>query len=345
MKNIRLALLSGLALVALLASTVFAQSVDISTALYSANLRASNTGGALTNIIAPFAFSGQSLVDQDFINSDALNSVVIGTDGSAVPSMPGSTQMAVEACRLYVDIGPVYTDFTTECNDSTIGDIDLLPAAAAVSDSFLFGLQSPGRIISFSISQAAVDDAVILWYYWDGSAWALLTNVEDTSSGFEVIGFNTLSYDLPTDWAESTIDGTLSFWIRANIDSISSQTTQPLGTQAWWESGNWWTFIPSIGQNEQVNYGLYLGGSTDFQTFHHITPGAAGVITSDDALLELGDQYNVAIDGFIDTSVGANKYLLQKTDAITIEVTADEQLTASLYQSSSEQLSLSSGST
>jgi len=326
MRVIRLAVTVLIALV--LTVLVVRAAVDSSTALYFVNFRALNPVSAQTDLQVPFGLSGQALVDQNFINSSGLNSVVVGTDGELVPAMPASLQNSLESCKQYVDIGATYTTYTTECNDDAVGDIGFFLGTPAVDDSFLFGLQSPGRILSFSISQAAIWDADVVWYYWNGSDWVELDDVEDTSVDFTVSGFNTLAYDLPTDWAESTVDSVVSFWVRANIDTITTTTTLPAGTRSWWQSGNWWTYADSIGQNEQVSYTLYLGGSTDFQTFHYLFPGMAGITTPDDPTIELGGTFTVEWVGYLDPDSSGD--LVNKASAFRVYWSASGVLTLAI---------------
>ncbi len=326
MRVIRLAVIVLIALV--LTALVVRAAVDSSTALYFVNFRALNPVSAQTDLQVPFGLSGQALVDQNFINSSGLNSVVVGTDGELVPAMPASLQNSLESCKQYVDIGATYTTYTTECNDDAVGDIGFFLGTPAAADSFLFGLQSPGRILSFSISQAAVWDADIVWYYWNGFDWTALSDVEDTSVDFTVSGFNTLAFDLPTDWAESTVDSVVSFWVRANIDTVTTTTTLPAGTRSWWQSGNWWTYADSIGQNEQVSYTLYLGGSTDFQTFHYLFPGMAGITTPDDPTIELGGTFTVEWVGYLDPDSSGD--LVNKASAFRVYWSAPGVLTLAI---------------
>ncbi|KKM66176.1 hypothetical protein LCGC14_1483790, partial [marine sediment metagenome] len=325
----RLIRLVAIALVALVLTVLTVRAaVDTSTALYFANLRALNTGSGQTDLQVPFGMSGQALVDQNFIVSSGLNSVVVGLDGELVPAMPASLQNSMESCKQYVDIGTTYTTYTTECNNDTVGDVGLFLGTPAVDDSFLFGLHSPGRVLSFSISQAAVWDADLVWYYWNGSDWVALSNVEDTSTDFTVAGFNTLAFDLPAGWVESTVDSVASYWIRADIDTISTTTTLPVGTRIWWESGNWWTYVDSIGQNEQISYTLYLGGSTSFQNLHYIFPGTAGITTPDDPSIELGGSFTVEWVGYLDPDSSGD--LVNKTNAFRVYWSASGVLTLAI---------------
>lgn len=327
--NIRLTVLTAVWLLLLSTVAVLAQAVDTSTAIYSANLRISNTAGAAqSDLQVPFAFSGQSLVELDFIDASGLNSVIIGPDGTRIPSMPASLQIAMESCKQ--DDGSVFTDFTTECNDSAVGDIDFLPATPVAGDAWYFGLHSSGRIVTASISQAAVNDAVIVWEYWNGAAWASTSNIDDTSAGFTVAGIHAVSFDLPADWADTVVDGVTSRWIRARVDSITTQTQTPLGTQAWWQSGNWWSLVDSIASNEQINYGLYLGGLADFTANHQVFVGSAGLTTADNALIEPGSGFSITIEAYINTAAGGSKDIILKTSAIRLYVNGASTLTAEL---------------
>lgn len=298
MSRVYYVLASVIVVLVLLTGIAIAQVIDTSTAQYFANLRVINTSTVQENLQVPFSFSGQSLVDQDFINSGGLNTVVVGSSGESVPAMPASLRISMESCKQ--DDGGVFTTYTTECNDATVGDIQLLPASPATADAFYFGFNSPGRILTLSISQGLGGNTITLeWQYWNGSSWTPFSGTADTSENFSLSGLHTVTFDLPNDWVESTVDGVLSFWVRsevADVDSVPPQ--QALATQAWWETGAWWIFVDSVGQNTQNNYGLYLGGP-NMITRHRILPGDGGIITPDNVALELGSEYTIRIDAFL----------------------------------------------
>ena len=70
----------------------------------------------------------------------------------------------------------------------TTGDMTLLPAAPAVGDAFYFGGRRPLSGVAWSVSTAGVGDWVLVYEFWNGSAWAVITGYSDGSSGFRIPG-------------------------------------------------------------------------------------------------------------------------------------------------------------
>ncbi len=297
---------------------------DTSTALYTATITITNSGSALTNFAAPASISAGQLIDDGFIESDALNTVIqdVGTD---VASMPGTDALALEGA--VADDGGVLTTETTAANNATVNDMTLLPATPVVDDAYYFGMDNPGRILTLNTGTAGVGTWTIAWEYFNGSTYAAVSNLTDGTAGLTVVATQKVVFDMPSDWAEDTVDGITAFFLRARVSAFTSVTTQPLGTQAFYETGQWWVYVDTLGSNAQKQFDLSLGGGTDFITRHQVFVGAAGIVTADDASMELGATYVVEIEGFINTDSGANKDLLLKTDVIRIYVSTDQEIT------------------
>lgn len=131
------------------------------------------------------------------------------------------------------DDGGSQTDETIKANNATENDMTLLPAVPEVDDAYYFGLLSLWDWLSLLIGQAGAGTWTIVWEYWNGSTFASLVNVRDTSNGFRNGGYQSISFDRPGNWATSSIMLMDLYWIRARVTAYSSVTTQPLGTQAW----------------------------------------------------------------------------------------------------------------
>jgi hypothetical protein len=144
---------------------------------------------------------------------------------------------AVAGARAYDHSGPTYTDETTEVNNADANDMTLLPATPAVNDAYYFGYASVWDWLNLNIGTAGAGTWTITWEYWNGSSWAALPGVHDTSNGFRASGMNSVKFNRPDDWANHDVDGATLYWIRGRVTSYSSVTTQPLGTQAW--IGKW----------------------------------------------------------------------------------------------------------
>ena len=295
---------------------------DVSTALYTIRTTTTNDGTTdLNDIDVPFAISGGELIEGNFIKATALNTAV-QQGATDIPHMPPTGRIQVEGA--VQKVGSVYTEYTTEAQSDTLNDLPLLGAAPTVDDAWFFGCDNPCRIFNQEIDTAGVGTWTILYEYWNGSEWVALANVEDLTTGFTVLGANSTTWDMPTDWATQTVTGSSvsSYWGRARISEFTNITTPPLGSRQRYENGQWWTWVETLPVENQEQYTIALGGTTDFATFHQTFPGTTGIVTGDAAGIELGNAYSMAMVGRLDFSnAGATTYIVNKTGAYTITVT------------------------
>lgn len=133
------------------------------------------------------------------------------------------------------DDPPTDTDETTQTNDATANDMHLLPSPGAVGDGFYFGLSNPFDWLCLHIGTPGVGTWTITWKYWNGTTWTALTLKYDETNHFRAAaGKRWVHLDgRPGDWALITISGINLYWIKGEVTSYTSMTTQPLGTQAW----------------------------------------------------------------------------------------------------------------
>ncbi len=302
-----------------LTGLVFAD--DVSTALYSIVVNTTNTGASdCEDVQGPFNLSAATLIDGDFITSDALNTQIHkGT--TDVPNMPPTTRIQLEGA--VTQDGGVFTDVTSEAQSTAQNDVPILPVVPVVDDAFYFGCDNPCRITTWDVDTAGVNILTLTWEYWDGSAFRSLANVDDRTSTFTALGRNTISWDMPSDWETraTTGSGVSSFWGRGRVSDFTSQTTQPLGTQVFYETGQWWTFIPDLDVDTQEQVTLFIGGSTAIRATHQLFVGTAGLTTSDAVTLETSGTYVAHVFGRLDFSAaGSSTFLINKTGAITVNV-------------------------
>lgn len=82
----------------------------------------------------------------------------------------------------------------------------------------------------------------------------------------------------------------------------------------------WWTFLPTIQNNTSSVLDIYTGGGTNMESKLVYIPGTSGMTWADNATLELGSNFTIEQRGWLDTTAGASKILISKTDAISIVV-------------------------
>jgi len=127
----------------------------------------------------------------------------------------------------------VYTDYTEQANNTTVGDVQLLPTSPVVNqDGFMFGSKTQFDKITVTISTAGAGTWTITFKYWNGSAWASLSGVSDGTTHFRAAaGARDVTFTVPTDWVSCEIDGIEAYWIKADLTSYTSKTVIPLATQ------------------------------------------------------------------------------------------------------------------
>ena len=131
------------------------------------------------------------------------------------------------------DDGGIQSDETIAANNATANDMTLLPAVPVVNDAYYFGYSSTFPKIRLNQGTAGAGTWTIVWEYWNGVAWPGLSNVNDGSNGFRASGIKFITFDVPVDWALTTILTMNLYWVRARVAAYTSVTTQPKGTQAW----------------------------------------------------------------------------------------------------------------
>jgi len=87
---------------------------------------------------------------------------------------------------------------------------------------------------------------------------------------------------------------------------------------------------PTVGANSTGNYKYTLNNTEDLDSFP-IIMGYDGYVTiSDNATLELGDDFEIEFDGYVDTSSGADKNLVHKEDAFKAWVSDSGEISAAV---------------
>jgi len=92
----------------------------------------------------------------------------------------------------------------------------------------------------------------------------------------------------------------------------------------------WSMWVPSIGANSYLTYILYTANSTGGLIRYF--PGAGGMTTTDNASLELSDNFTIEQKGWVDTDAGADKNLVYKENAFKtfVSPTVSGNITASI---------------
>ena len=294
---------------------------DVSGALYTLTARWTNTGATdQDDIPAAFPLSGSALIDQNLLASDALNAA-LQKGGIDQPGMPPTPRIAIEGVVL--KSGATFTDYTSEAQEDTKNDVPLLPASPVVDDALYFGCDNPCRILTVDTDTAGINDLTLTYEYWDGDSYAALSGITDDTNRFTTLGRETISWDMPSDWATSTVTGAAvtSFWGRARVSAVTTAATQPKGSRIYYENGEWWTWVEDLDIGTQEQYTLYLGGD-DMLSYHQIFPGTTGIVTADDSSIEPGGAFSLGYQGRLDFgTTGTSVCYVCKTSAVSLHAT------------------------
>ena len=315
---------------------LIALAADVSRALYTLDIRIVPTSSAAFAAV-PFPLPTGSLIASDFIQDDAYNAV-IHEGGADRPGMPGSSRLVMVGAL--AEDGGILTDQTAAADNATANDITLLPTAPVVDDAYYFIGGTPWRILNLQTGQQGVGTWTVQWEYTTGTAsttFTVLTNVTDNTSGFtSAVGTSTVTWDMPSDWSTTTVGGIEGYAVRARVTAVTATTTQPLGTRATWETGQWWTLVEDVSASQNVLYKWY-GGGPDMVSAHRLFLGNAGITTTDAAGVELADHiWDIEIVGYFDTDnttgTAAEAWILEKTSAIRIYVSDNNEITAQVNE-------------
>jgi hypothetical protein len=151
--------------------------------------------------------------------------------------------------KLYVVNKQVMAQLThIYVNDGGVFSANLFPVSApfqtwpplpAVNDAIYFGIQTaldntgPFDNLRFNIEIPASSTVSYAadWEYWTGAAWASgMSLTDNTNAGagpFSAVGYNSIHFYPPSNWATTSVNGVTGYWIRCRVSAISGTLTPP----------------------------------------------------------------------------------------------------------------------
>ena len=103
-----------------------------------------------------------------------------------------------------------------------------LPATPVANDALYLGLDVTYDRISIHV-RTATTGTTLLWEYYNGVTWVTL-NATDNTASLIVGGFHVVSFDKPTDWATTTVDGAGPYYyVRARVTAVSAPSAGTIG--------------------------------------------------------------------------------------------------------------------
>ena len=102
-----------------------------------------------------------------------------------------------------------------------------------VNDAIYWGSSGTFSSVIVELATPAAATWDIVWEYWNGSAWAALPGIADTTQGFTIGGTQQPQWDVPLDWATNAPTGTslTGYFVRARLDAVTTATTLPVASR------------------------------------------------------------------------------------------------------------------
>jgi len=129
---------------------------------------------------------------------------------------------------------------------------------------------------------------------------------------------------------QALIDGSF-----VDADLLNTAVQTPGGSDAAFMPGvgtnPWILYSGTIAPYEHKSFSLYTGGPA-MQTTIAYFPDTAGMTVAYSASLELGNNFEVELQGYVDTTAGTDKNLVFKDLAFKIWVSGAEEVSASIYK-------------
>lgn len=143
----------------------------------------------------------------------------------------------------------------------------------------------------------------------------------------EISNNSTVAYDVSANFTANTTSLIATGMLNATASDAAMRDANGNDVlfMPGYDGNPWITFIDEIGADATITHYLYTCNVTGGE--YRYFPGPGGMTVSDDATLELGDNFTVTTKGFIDTTaVGDN--ITSKEDALRTYVSASGNVTA-----------------
>lgn len=207
-------------------------------------------------------FSFDEHTDPEFLNDFYFKTEDPG--GTEELQQVGIMDLFLEGGLLYD--GMAYLDSLDCTKDTATDDVDLLgmhaPVVPVLGNARYYGYSKPFDTLLVDLT--TVGDGVwqVVWEYWDGDSWEDL-DASDPSGAWLLgdPGWKTVDWDLPGDWATSTIDGHGPlYWVRERVTLLDHCDTAPLGRMVKVRFGSSRTGDPHFAPPKEISSITDIGG-------------------------------------------------------------------------------------
>jgi len=127
-----------------------------------------------------------------------------------------------------------FTDYTTNFNSAATADWYMFTASPGTTeDACYFGRSAQFNGLAVIVSTASSVVHTWAWEYYNGSAWTTLTTLNNQIVTNMAVGYRSLAFNPPPDWASNAINSQTQYWIRMRLTAYTSTTTRPVLSQGW----------------------------------------------------------------------------------------------------------------
>jgi hypothetical protein len=121
-----------------------------------------------------------------------------------------------------------YVDWTDNVNSSTEAPFTLFGTNPITNDIVYIGSGIPFLGLDVNLSTVGVDggSTAIDWEYWNGSAWADITETDSDSGASLFTASGKFTWTYPWGWDKTTVNSQSLYWIRGKL--TDNYTTDPI---------------------------------------------------------------------------------------------------------------------
>lgn len=128
---------------------------------------------------------------------------------------------SVDKLFSYDDSADSYTNNSSEAESVKGTPFYAFASAVGVGDIMYVGLSDRFLAIFIDLSTAG-SGGTCVWEYYDGSGWTTLTVTESASGADDLNASGKISWSLPGDWEENTVNSVEKYWVRVRVTSAHS---------------------------------------------------------------------------------------------------------------------------
>lgn len=199
-------------------------------------------------------------------------------------TIPISTYTAVSATAwssCFTSIGGALNDESGDANDTGLNDVPF--SFGAVDDAIYFGDDSKFQRLRINVNTASTNTSTFIWEYWNGdsSTWDTIPIVTDSTATvagrpFSKTSWNTVSLQVPTDWAAYDIpsDPTSQYWVRCRCSSYAAGGTKPTLSQVQYKP------VPFANTYAYIVEGMFNGADCKIAVGNNTALGASDAFTA-----------------------------------------------------------------